>query len=80
VEGKFAAPDKSKINYAYHLDASLYARYLRRLSETRGTRRVEGKIQSVDQNPETGFIEALVSPANGSKVICSSIAPASADY
>lgn len=60
LQGRFATSDQIKVNYAYHLDASLYARYLRRLSEGRGARRVEGKIASVDQHPETGFITALV--------------------
>ncbi len=48
------------LNYAYHLDASLYARFLRRLSEAAGVRRIEGRIERVEQNGESGFIEALV--------------------
>lgn len=58
--GKFYTGENSELNYAYHLDATLYARYLRRLSEVAGVRRVEGKITQVEQHPETGFIEALV--------------------
>ena len=58
--GKFATSDKMEINYAYHLDASAYARFLRRFSEPLGVKRVEGKIAEVAQHPETGFIEALV--------------------
>jgi len=58
--GKFALGDKLDINYAYHLDAGLYAKYLRGLSEGRGVRRVEGKFVDVKQNGETGFLEALV--------------------
>jgi tryptophan halogenase len=57
--GKFATSDKASINYAYHLDASAYARFLRRFSEKLGVKRVEGKISGVAQHPETGFIEAL---------------------
>ena len=45
--------------YAYHFDASLYARFLREFSEGRGVRRLEGKVRSVDQHPTTGFIERL---------------------
>jgi tryptophan halogenase len=58
--GKFATSDKANINYAYHLDASAYARFLRRFSEPLGVKRVEGKITGVAQHQETGFIEALL--------------------
>ncbi len=57
---KFATSETSKIQYAYHFDASLYAKYLRGRSEERGVKRIEGKINEVKQNPETGFIEAVV--------------------
>jgi tryptophan halogenase len=58
--GVFATSDKAVINYAYHLDASAYARFLRRFSEKLGVKRVEGKITGVAQHAETGFIEALI--------------------
>jgi len=63
--GKFATspqsePGPAAINYAYHIDAALYARYLRKLAESAGVKRVEGKIKEVKQNAQTGFIEALV--------------------
>ena len=58
--GKFYTSKDTRINYAYHLDASLYARYLRRLAQARGTRRIEGLIDAVEQDSETGFIQALV--------------------
>jgi len=58
--GKFATSDNATINYAYHLDASAYARFLRRVSETLGVKRREGKITGVAQHAETGFIEALI--------------------
>ena len=48
------------MNYAYHIDATLYGRYLRAKSEGKGVRRVEGKITSVRQRSGDGFIEALV--------------------
>ena len=47
------------IAYAYHFDASLYARYLRKLSESRGVTRVEGKIVRASQRPGDGYIEAV---------------------
>jgi tryptophan halogenase len=52
----FVAP----LNYAFHFDASLYAKYLRKLSEQRGVVRLEGKIVDVQQESETGFLQALV--------------------
>lgn len=57
---RFAAGPESKLNYAYHLDAGRYARYLRARSEAAGLTRVEGRIARVDRHGETGLIEALV--------------------
>ena len=50
----------SRIGYAFQFDASLYARYLRALSERQGVIRTEGRIVDVVQNGESGFIEAVV--------------------
>jgi tryptophan halogenase len=58
--GRFATDDQSRINYAYHLDAGLYARFLRARAEADGLKRVEGKIATVEQDPESGFIRALL--------------------
>jgi tryptophan halogenase len=64
--GKFMRPrldvpesPLADIAYAFHFDASLYARYLRRYSEARGVRRVEGKVVHVEREPNTGHIQAL---------------------
>ena len=58
--GKFATSDKSKINYAYHLEASRYANFLRAFSEARQVKRIEGKITRVLQRADgSGFITAL---------------------
>jgi len=59
VAGKFAMSEAVKINYAYQFDAGLYAAYLRKLSEPKGVKRIEGKIKSVDQHPESGYVTAL---------------------
>lgn len=57
--GRFAIPEQGHINYAYHLDAGLYARFLRSLAEPLGVNRIEGKIEAVEQHSETGFLAAL---------------------
>ncbi len=54
------APERLEVNYAYHFDAGLYAAYMRERAERQGLMRVEGKIRQVRQNPDTGFVEALV--------------------
>ena len=49
--------------YAYHFDASLYARHLRTLSEQRGVRRTEGKVVRVlldeEPGPTQGHVRAV---------------------
>ncbi|MFC3034083.1 tryptophan halogenase family protein [Pseudoalteromonas fenneropenaei] len=47
------------ISYAYHFDAGLYARFLRELAEQKGVKRQEGKIVSVQQCPQSGFVTGL---------------------
>ena len=49
----------STLGYAYHFDASLYAAHLRGLAEASGVRRHEGKVSSVERDPQTGFVTAL---------------------
>lgn len=56
---KFALSSNAPINYAYHLDATLYAKYLRKFSENLGVSRIEGKIQQVNKENKTGHINSL---------------------
>jgi tryptophan 7-halogenase len=48
-----------QIAYAFHFDAGLYARYLRRHAEGRGVIRTEGKIVEVELHPESGHVAAV---------------------
>lgn len=63
--GKFARPMPNEqsplppLGYAYHFDASLYARYLRKYAEKLGVTRHEGKIVHVQQRGTDGFIESI---------------------
>ncbi|WOX06884.1 tryptophan halogenase family protein [Microbulbifer pacificus] len=56
---KFSRLPNNGLNYAFHFDASLYARFLRKFSEVYGAKRVEGKIEQVLLHPETGHIRSL---------------------
>ncbi|WP_339722353.1 tryptophan halogenase family protein [uncultured Paraglaciecola sp.] len=49
----------SSMDYAYHFDAALYAKYMRNVAEGRGVKRTEGKIVRVKQNDDNGHIESL---------------------
>lgn len=63
--GRFGFPSAdmksvmSTFSYAYQFDAGLYARYLRRVCEGRGVARIEGKVTSVRQDPESGHVKSL---------------------
>lgn len=52
--------DLPPINYAYHLDAGRYAAFLRQFSEARGVERIEGMVDEVSLNNETGYVESLL--------------------
>ena len=49
----------SQIRYAYHFDATAYAKYLRAYAEKRGARRIEGKVIDVKQDPSSGFVTGV---------------------
>ncbi|APG62197.1 hypothetical protein LPB140_04555 [Sphingorhabdus lutea] len=50
----------SGVAWAYHFDAGLYAKFLREYSESRGVRRVEGKIVQVNNNGQNGNVDSLI--------------------
>jgi tryptophan 7-halogenase len=50
-DGRFAHLPNGGMNYALHLDATLYAKFLRKFSEAYGAKRVEGKIGQVVTPP-----------------------------
>ncbi|WP_017930211.1 tryptophan halogenase family protein [Robiginitomaculum antarcticum] len=64
-QNKFSLPDSnpksvlSHIRYAYHFDATLYAKFLRKYAQTRGVKRIEGKVEAVSQDAQSGHIETL---------------------
>lgn len=59
--------DLPPINYAYHLDASRYAQFLRKYSEKRGVTRVEGFVDDISVKAENGFVDS-VTLRNGKKI------------
>lgn len=59
LANKFFTGPNADINFAYHLDASRYAKFLRAMSEKNGAKRIEGKIVEVKQDHDSGFITAL---------------------
>ncbi len=60
LAGKFLGGKDTPLNYAYHLDATAYGRFLRTHAEALGVIRREGKIAEVRLRPDDGFIDALV--------------------
>ncbi|UVO49720.1 tryptophan 7-halogenase [Sphingomonas sp. SUN019] len=64
---RFCMPDPrnpgspmADIDYAYHFDASLFARFLRGQSEARGVERIEGRITGVVTKPDDGSVDHVV--------------------
>lgn len=59
LSGKFTLNKDADLNYAYHIDAGKYAKFLRKISEKRGVKRVEGKIEHVINDTSTGHIQSV---------------------
>ena len=63
--GKFARTedigrdDLPPVNYAYHIDATRYAKFLRGYAEGKGVVRREGRVADVSLDGETGFVTAV---------------------
>jgi tryptophan halogenase len=57
---EFPVNDAEQLNstysYAYHFDASLYARFLRRFAEPKGVERIEGRIVDVERDAQSGHV------------------------
>ena len=51
--------DLPPVNYAYHIDAGRYARFLRGYAEKRGVVRREGRVADVALHPETGHVTSV---------------------
>ncbi|MEM0912082.1 MAG: tryptophan halogenase family protein [Pseudomonadota bacterium] len=63
IEGRFAKLEVKDpildMPFAYHFDASLYAKFLRKIAEQAGAKRTEGMISEVTQDPQSGFIKSV---------------------
>ncbi|MBB5716309.1 tryptophan halogenase family protein [Sphingomonas aerophila] len=64
---RFCLPDPGNptspiadLDYAYHLDATLLARFLRGRAEAAGVERIEGRIVAVNRRPADGHVDHLV--------------------
>ncbi len=67
MQNKFCYPDPRNaaspiggLDFAYHFDASLFARYLRVRAEANGVTRIEGRIIDVKLDGESGHVDHLV--------------------
>jgi tryptophan halogenase len=59
LAGRFAHLPRNGMNYAFHIDAGLYARFLRKFAEGFGVQRIEGKIVDVKVDEASGNIAAI---------------------
>ncbi|UZJ45735.1 tryptophan 7-halogenase [Marinimicrobium sp. C6131] len=69
--GRFSQPDidatspLARYNYAYHFDASLYARFLQAYAEARGVVHRRANVAAVELNSDNGYVQALTLKEGG---------------
>ena len=65
MQGRFAPPQGgadtilSTMRYAYHFDSARYGQMLRRYAEQRHVERIEGIVNSVEQDHSTGLLKSV---------------------
>jgi tryptophan halogenase len=59
LEGRFAHLPNNGMNYAFHIDAGLYAKFLRKFAGGLGVKRIEGKIVDVKVDEASGDIASI---------------------
>uniref|UniRef100_UPI003B5B62EC tryptophan halogenase family protein n=1 Tax=Shewanella gaetbuli TaxID=220752 RepID=UPI003B5B62EC len=63
--GRFSRPQNVRnspladIAYAYHFDATLYAKFLKKYSINNGVKHTEAKVQKVNKDADSGFITSI---------------------
>lgn len=67
LAGKFGFSQQAPLNFAYHLDAGKYAEFLGNMAKKAGVNRVEGKIDKVIKDHQSGFISSVIL-GNGEKI------------
>ncbi|APG62323.1 tryptophan halogenase [Sphingorhabdus lutea] len=65
LANKFAPPASdnslaSTYGYAYQFDATLFGPFMRDFATAKGVKRVEGRVNNVQTNPENGNVETLI--------------------
>ncbi|MFS1702480.1 tryptophan halogenase family protein [Alteromonas sp. AMM-1] len=65
---KFAHLPGNGLNYAFHIDATKYAAFLRALAEQAGVTRIDATIERVKVRQQDGFIESLM--LNNGQTLC----------
>lgn len=59
MKNKIGDQQQITMNHAFHLDAGLYAKYLKNIAVKHGVKHYDGKIASVNQEHTSGYITSL---------------------